>query len=94
MADISEKNSNASTPDVVEGVAGEKLSPEEPVARSAPVAQHGPKSGADAALQLLQETGGLHQALDPEVNRRLVRRIDKHIMPLICIIWSVSRQPP
>ncbi|KAI1494901.1 major facilitator superfamily transporter [Biscogniauxia mediterranea] len=50
-----------------------------------------PKTGADAALQMLQETGGnLHQASDPERNRRLLRRIDTHVMPLICIVYFLQ----
>ncbi|EOO03915.1 putative mfs allantoate protein [Phaeoacremonium minimum UCRPA7] len=51
---------------------------------------HHPTSGADAALELLNETGGLRQPLDPERSRRLLRRIDAHIMPLICIVYFLQ----
>ncbi|OAQ67226.1 MFS allantoate transporter [Pochonia chlamydosporia 170] len=48
-------------------------------------------SGADAALQLLNETGGvLSGPLDPQQEKRLVRRIDWHIMPLICIVYFLQ----
>lgn len=48
------------------------------------------KPGADAALNLLKETGGIHQPVDAETNRRLLRRIDWHIMPLICIVYFLQ----
>lgn len=47
-------------------------------------------SNGDAALKLLQETGGFRQPLDPETNRRLLRKIDLHIMPLICIVYFLQ----
>ncbi|KAK9425658.1 putative Major facilitator superfamily domain-containing protein [Seiridium unicorne] len=47
-------------------------------------------TGVDAALELLRETGGLSQPLDPERNKRLLRRIDAHIMPLICIVYFLQ----
>ncbi|KAI3536940.1 major facilitator superfamily transporter [Colletotrichum filicis] len=49
-----------------------------------------PKTGADAALQLLNETGALARTIDPELNRRLKHRIDTHIMPLICIVYFLQ----
>lgn len=47
-------------------------------------------SGADTALNLLKETGGVHRHIDPETNRRLLRKIDFHIMPLICIVYFLQ----
>jgi ACS family allantoate permease-like MFS transporter len=56
--------------------------------------QPGPPSqaahGADAALHLLKETGGLRQPVDPEASKRLLRKIDLHIMPLICIVYFLQ----
>ncbi|KAK1527819.1 major facilitator superfamily transporter [Colletotrichum paranaense] len=49
-----------------------------------------PKTGADAALELLNETGPLARTVDPELNRRLKHRIDTHIMPLICIVYFLQ----
>lgn len=46
--------------------------------------------GADAALQLFNETGPLQQPLDPERSRRLVRRIDMHIMPLLYMVFFLQ----
>lgn len=46
--------------------------------------------GADAALHLLKETGGLRQPVDPEASKRLLRKIDLHIMPLICIVYFLQ----
>jgi len=49
--------------------------------------QEKPKgSGADGALELIAE--GL--AVDPETNKRLLRKIDLHILPLICIIYFLQ----
>lgn len=45
------------------------------------------RSDADAALEMLQEHGSQTEILDPEKHRQLVRRIDLHIMPLICIVY-------
>jgi ACS family allantoate permease-like MFS transporter len=38
---------------------------------------------ADDALQLLESASAL-DALDPHISKRLLRRIDIYIMPLIC----------
>lgn len=46
--------------------------------------------GADAALHLLKETGGLRHPVDPEASKRLLRKIDLHIMPLICIVYFLQ----
>ncbi|KAF2011400.1 MFS transporter [Aaosphaeria arxii CBS 175.79] len=48
------------------------------------------KSGGDAALNLLKESGGVHRVVDSETNKRLLRRIDLHIMPLICIVYFLQ----
>lgn len=48
------------------------------------------RNNGDAALELLQSTGPLQQPVDPIRNRRLVRRIDLHIMPLICIVYFLQ----
>ncbi|OTA56014.1 major facilitator superfamily transporter [Hypoxylon sp. EC38] len=91
MVDIFEKDTDAVAPETAEQPVRAKSSSEEPVKKSdLTSAYQSPRAGADAALQLLQETGNLQQTLDPEVNRRLVRRIDKHIMPLICIIYFLQ----
>ncbi|KAG4221039.1 hypothetical protein PC116_g30484 [Phytophthora cactorum] len=75
--------------EVSEDPAPAKSSSEEHAKKPASVDVHQTfKSGADAALELLKETGGLHQVIDPEIHRRLVRRIDWHIMPLICIVCT------
>ena len=47
-------------------------------------------SSADAALELIAGTGSLGYAVDPETNRRLLRKIDLHILPLICIIYFLQ----
>ncbi|KAJ4260445.1 Allantoate permease [Fusarium torreyae] len=51
---------------------------------------HVHKTGADAALDLLNETGGISQPFDSQANKRLVRRIDTHIMPLICTVYFLQ----
>ncbi|KAF5696496.1 allantoate transporter [Fusarium globosum] len=51
---------------------------------------HVHKDGADAALDLLNETGGISQPFDAKANKRLIRRIDTHIMPLICTVYFLQ----
>ncbi|CAD0018990.1 unnamed protein product [Aureobasidium pullulans] len=48
------------------------------------------RTDVDAALQLLRDRGSESGTLDPEQNRRLLRRIDLHIMPLICIVYFLQ----
>lgn len=77
-----------------EGHASPKLAPENgpttstfpvPVADSPSTAEK-----ADAALEILRQSGGLAQPLDRERSKRLLRRIDYHIMPLICIVYFLQ----
>ena len=49
-----------------------------------------PQKGADAALELITEAGGVRQEVDAETNKRLLRKIDFHIMPLICIVYFLQ----
>ncbi|KAL1591646.1 Allantoate permease [Paraconiothyrium brasiliense] len=48
------------------------------------------QKGADAALNLIAEGGGARQEIDPESHKRLLRKIDLHIMPLICIVYFLQ----
>ena len=48
------------------------------------------QKGADAALNLVTEAGGVRQEVDAETNKRLLRKIDLHIMPLICIVYFLQ----
>lgn len=48
------------------------------------------QKGADAALNLVAEAGAAHQEIDAETNKRLLRKIDLHIMPLICIVYFLQ----
>ena len=78
-------------------VAGDSTDEKTPVALDAkadgqkPTVSHPQRTGADAALELLRETGGLApQTWDPERSRRLLRRIDWHVMPLICVVYFLQ----
>src|SRR6478735_7018173 len=51
---------------------------------------HAHRDGADAALDLLNETGGISRPFDAKANKRLIRRIDTHIMPLICTVYFLQ----
>ncbi|OTA98197.1 hypothetical protein M426DRAFT_326182 [Hypoxylon sp. CI-4A] len=91
MAEISEKDDSAKAPEAVEESTQAKSSSEDPTKTpTVDGSRQTPRVGADAALQLFQETGGLHQTLDKEAHRKLVRRIDTHIMPLICIVYFLQ----
>ncbi|KAJ6049644.1 hypothetical protein N7444_006360 [Penicillium canescens] len=43
----------------------------------------------DGALQLLAEAGSVG-VVDPETSRRLLRKIDLYVMPLICIVYFLQ----
>lgn len=45
-----------------------------------------PVHDGDAALHLLKGMGGARRSIDPKASKRLLRKIDLHIMPLICIV--------
>lgn len=55
-----------------------------------PVPEKPKGSNADAALELIDGTGSLGLAVDAETNKRLLRKIDLHILPLICIIYFLQ----
>lgn len=81
MPDIEKQNDPAEKTDSIP-------SDPEPLQTPAPVKLI--KNDGDAALDLLNETGGLSIPLDPERNKRLIRRIDFHVMPLICIVYFLQ----
>ncbi|RSM17482.1 hypothetical protein CDV31_003732 [Fusarium ambrosium] len=93
MADISEKSDIESpskeaekTPSIVNSTKSQPIEPPAPVKTE----QHVHRTGADAALDLLNETGGISEPFDAQKNKRLQRRIDTHIMPLICIVYFLQ----
>lgn len=47
-------------------------------------------TGADTALGLIAEAGGARPEMDLETNKRLQRKIDLHIMPLLCIVYFLQ----
>ena len=59
-----------------------------PTLQQTPVQEKPTGSSADAALELIAGTGSL--AVDAETNKRLLRKIDLHILPLICIIYFLQ----
>ena len=89
MAEIDETNGAVSQPGPSKEPASSSSSTGGgPSAATRPRAP--PKDGTDAALELLNETGGLVRPADPEAYRRLIRKIDTHIMPLICIVYFLQ----
>ncbi|KAJ9155758.1 Major facilitator superfamily transporter allantoate [Pleurostoma richardsiae] len=102
MAEISEKNGALTTdePQPVSKGPDDSISKESPTpsitdetakAPAAPTpAHHASRANADAALELLEETGGLSQPVDPARNARLLRKIDIHVMPLICLVYFLQ----
>ena len=61
-----------------------------PVLQQMPAQEKSTGSSADAALELIGGAGSLGVAVDPETNKRLLRKIDLHILPLICIIYFLQ----
>lgn len=45
------------------------------------------RSNVDAALKIVTETGEILDETDAKTDRRLLRKVDLHIMPLICIVY-------
>jgi ACS family allantoate permease-like MFS transporter len=83
-----EKMTQPSVDDHGEQIQAEK----QPVSTSqqTPAQEKPTGSDADAALELIAGTGSLGLAVDPETNKRLLRKIDLHILPLICIIYFLQ----
>ena len=61
-----------------------------PVSQQVPAQEKQLDSTADAALELIAGAGTAGVAVDPETNKRLLRKIDLHILPLICIIYFLQ----
>lgn len=45
---------------------------------------------ADEALKAVLEAGGQAITIDDETNRRLLRTIDWHMMPLMCVVYMMN----
>ena len=45
---------------------------------------------ADEALQAFAGLDGESLVIDEQTNRRLLRRIDLHLMPLMCVIYGLN----
>lgn len=54
------------------------------------VLRKAPGIDGDEALKALELEHGEVITIDEETNRRLVRKIDWHIMPLLCIIYGLQ----
>ncbi|KAJ5014526.1 putative transporter [Colletotrichum sp. SAR 10_99] len=61
------------------------------------------KSGGDVALALFDNVGGIHDPIDPEEDRKLVRKVDWMILPYISVcyaffygesMWYTRREQP
>jgi hypothetical protein len=61
-----------------------------PVSQQIPAQETPTGSNADAALALIVGAGSQGVAVDPETNKRLLRKIDLHILPLICTIYFLQ----
>ncbi|KAH8647659.1 MFS allantoate transporter [Xylariales sp. PMI_506] len=48
------------------------------------------KGDQDVALKILTHIGSIANEVDPEAERRLVRKIDRHVIPLIAITYFVT----
>jgi hypothetical protein len=44
----------------------------------------------DVALNILTHIGSITNELDPHAERRLVRKIDRHVIPLIAITYFIT----
>lgn len=46
------------------------------------------KTGGDVALALFDNVGGIHDPIDPEEDRKLVRKVDWMILPYISVCYA------
>ncbi|PSR87387.1 major facilitator superfamily transporter allantoate [Coniella lustricola] len=55
-----------------------------------PVLKHADRNDADEALQVLEAENGEVIELTPEAERKLLRKIDWHLMPLLCLVYGLN----
>lgn len=48
------------------------------------------RTDADEAMKAFEELQGEAIELDEATNRRLVRTIDLHIMPIMCLVYAMN----
>lgn len=54
------------------------------------VLKHADRNDADEALKVLEGENGEIIELTPEDERKLLRKIDWHIMPLLCVVYGLN----
>lgn len=69
--------------------AGESHAAHEDKAPTA-VLKHADRNDADEALRVLEGEGGARIDLSPEDERKLLRKIDWHLMPLLCLVYGLN----
>jgi MFS transporter, ACS family, allantoate permease len=56
----------------------------------ATILKHADKNDADDAYKLFIEQGGESIVITPEEERKLLRKIDLNLMPLLCIVYGLN----
>lgn len=54
------------------------------------ILKHADKNDADEAYKLFVEQGGESIVITPEEERKLLRKIDRNLMPLLCIVYGLN----
>lgn len=54
------------------------------------ILKHADRNDADEALKVLEGENGEVIELTPEDERKLLRKIDWHIMPMLCIVYGLN----
>ena len=63
----------------------------EPVAHAVPdVLKHADHNDADEALTAVAALEGSALLLDADAERRLLRKIDWHLMPVLCVVYGLN----
>lgn len=63
---------------------------EEAPGRKVQALKHADHNDADEALRVLEAENGEVIELTPEDERRLLRKIDLHLMPLLCLVYGLN----
>lgn len=61
-----------------------------PVKGRHPNLKHADTNNADEALQFFQAHAGDAVPMTPEEDRRLLRKIDWNLMPLLCVVYGLN----
>lgn len=60
------------------------------IANNVQILKHADRNDADEALKVLEGENGETIEMTPEEQRRLLRKIDWHLMPMLCLVYGLN----